>query len=242
MNTPLEKKSTVAEIKSRFDHDVERFTHLETGQSATMDAPLAMALITQAAMRATPRIGRLLDIGCGAGNNSLKLLELVSPLDCDLVDLSAPMLERAGARIAAVNTGAVRKFQGDFRDLDLPQEGYDVILAAAVLHHLRDDRDWESAFAKIYRLTAPGGSVWITDLVAHETGAVQALMNARYGDYLCSVGGNAYKQNVFDCIDREDSPRPVTYQLELLRRVGYRHVELLHKQACFAAFGAIKAG
>jgi tRNA (cmo5U34)-methyltransferase len=242
MNTPLEKKSTVAEIKSRFDHDVERFTHLETGQSATMDAPLAMELITQAAIRATPRINRFLDIGCGAGNNSLKLLQYVSPLDCDLVDLSAPMLERAGARIAAVNTGMVRKFQGDFREIDLPEQGYNVLLAAAVLHHLRDDRDWEAAFAKIYRLTAPGGSVWITDLVAHETGPVQALMSERYGDYLRSVGGASYQAKVFDCIDKEDSPRPVTYQLDLLRRVGYRHVELLHKQACFAAFGAIKAG
>jgi tRNA (cmo5U34)-methyltransferase len=35
----------VDEIRQRFDADVERFTNLETGQSATVDAPLAMALI-----------------------------------------------------------------------------------------------------------------------------------------------------------------------------------------------------
>ena len=32
-------KSSVAEIRARFDHDVERFANLETGQSATVDAP-----------------------------------------------------------------------------------------------------------------------------------------------------------------------------------------------------------
>ena len=161
MNSSMQDKSTTDEIRQRFDQDVERFSNLETGQTATVDAPLAMELITQAAAAATPAIGRVLDIGCGAGNNTLKLLELAGPFDCDLVDLSRPMLERAEARIAAVNAGQIETFEGDFRTLELAEGGYDVILAAAVLHHLRDDEDWHNAFHKIYRLTAPGGSVWM---------------------------------------------------------------------------------
>ncbi len=50
MVTPLEKKSTIDEIRDRFDKDVERFSNIETGQTATMDAPLAMELITNAAV------------------------------------------------------------------------------------------------------------------------------------------------------------------------------------------------
>ena len=42
-------KSTVEDIRQRFDADVERFSNLETGQSATVDAPLAMSLVTEAA-------------------------------------------------------------------------------------------------------------------------------------------------------------------------------------------------
>jgi tRNA (cmo5U34)-methyltransferase len=150
------------------------------------------------------------------------------------------MLERAQERISEVNSGGIRIIQGDFRVIDLPDHEYDVILAAAVLHHLRDDQDWESSFRKIYRLTAPGGSVWITDLISHETEPVQSLMWTRYGEYLCSVGGESYRDKVFDYIDKEDSPRAVTFQLDLLRKVGFNHVELLHKNSCFAAFGAIK--
>lgn len=240
MTTMHEKKSSVDEIRQRFDNDVERFSNIATGQTATVDAPLAMELITQAAFKSTQKIQRVLDIGCGAGNNTIKLSQYVSPFDCDLVDLSLPMLERAQERISENNTGNIKKFQGDFRVIDLPEQGYDVILAAAVLHHLRDDQDWESTFRKIYRLTAPGGSIWITDLVSHETGAVQSLMWKRYAEYLCSVGGKSYKDKVFAYIDKEDSPRPVTYQMDLLRKVGFNHVELLHKNSCFAAFGAIK--
>ncbi|MGB7347504.1 MAG: class I SAM-dependent methyltransferase, partial [Pirellulaceae bacterium] len=54
--TDLHAKSTTDEIRERFDADVERFSVLETGQSATIDAPLAMELITAAAVASTPKI------------------------------------------------------------------------------------------------------------------------------------------------------------------------------------------
>ena len=67
-------KSTVEEIRQRFDADVDRFSNLETGQSATVDAPLAMSLIAEVAAAITPKATSVLDVGCGAGNYTLKLL------------------------------------------------------------------------------------------------------------------------------------------------------------------------
>ena len=61
------KKSSVDEIRQRFDEDVERFTNLETGQTATVDAVLAMEVVTEAAAVTTPRATNVLDVGCGAG-------------------------------------------------------------------------------------------------------------------------------------------------------------------------------
>jgi tRNA (cmo5U34)-methyltransferase len=242
-NTPLASKSTVEEIRSRFDSDVERFSSLKTGQAATIDAPLAMSLIAEAAVACTGQIGRVLDIGCGAGNNTLRLRQATGhDFDVDLVDLSAPMLQRAAERVGEVNSGTIRTVQADFRTADLPESSYNVMVAAAVLHHLRNDEDWLAAFRKIYQLLAPGGSVWITDLVFHEHASIQAMMWQRYGDYLTTIGDAAYRDKVFAYIDREDSPRPVTYQLELLRAVGFDWVDLLHKNSSFAAFGAVKRG
>jgi len=240
METPMERKSSLSEIQERFDKDVERFSNLITGQQATMDAPLVMDLIPQAAKNATPHAKRILDIGCGAGNSTLKLLQLINPLDCDLVDLSQPMLDRAKQRISSYNKGGVRLFHQDIRTVDLPNESYDVILASMVLHHLRDDKDWEDTFKKLYQLTAPGGSIWISDFVSHENQSMQEIMWQRYGKYLESLGGFSYREKVFAYIDKEDSPRPVTYQLDLLRKVGFNEVEILHKNSCFVAFGAIK--
>jgi len=238
----MSQKSTQSEIRERFDRDVERFSNLITGQQATMDAPLVMDIITQAAKTATPHAKRILDVGCGAGNNTLKLLQMMSPLDCDMIDLSQPMLERAKQRITKINRGEIRLFQEDIRTVELEDERYDIILAAMVLHHLRDDKDWEDTFKKLYQLTAPGGSIWIADFVTHENPLMQEIQWERYGKYLESLGGYTYREKVFAYIDKEDTPRPVTYQMDLLRQVGFSQVDILHKNSCFVAFGAIKKG
>ncbi|MEY4387736.1 MAG: Demethylrebeccamycin-D-glucose O-methyltransferase [Verrucomicrobiota bacterium] len=234
-------KSTVEQIRARFDQDVERFSNLETGQSATIDAPLSLSLIAGAAARIAPHATALLDVGCGAGNYSLKLLERLPNLDVTLVDLSRPMLDRAVERVGRATTGKVTALQGDIRELPLAAASFDVICAAAVLHHLRAEVEWRSVFAKLHAALKPGGSLWIADLIEHSDPRVQALMWERYGDYLKNFKDAAYRDHVFAYIAEEDSPRPLMFQLDLLRAVGFANVEILHKNSCFAAFGAIKA-
>jgi tRNA (cmo5U34)-methyltransferase len=234
------RKATVEEIRDRFDRDVERFSNLETGQTATVDAALALDLIARSAAAATPAGRSILDIGCGAGNFTLKVLERLPNLDCTLIDLSANMLARAKARVTAATVGLVTTIQDDIRSVDMAADSFDVIVAAAVLHHLRDQSEWTAVFRKLYRWLRPGGSLWIFDLVSHEIDAVQVLMWERYGEYLAAFKGEQYRDHVFAYVDHEDSPRPVLFQCELLREVGFRQIDILHKNTCFAAFGAFK--
>ena len=240
MKTPPDKKSTVAEIRERFDADVERFSNLETGQMAVIDAPVVLDLISELAVRIKPDARNMLDIGCGAGNNTIAILRKKPGINCDLVDLSLPMLERAIERLGKENAGEVRTFQGDFRDIALPSSNYDIIVAAAVLHHLRDDRDWEDSFQKIYGLLKPAGAFFVSDLVTHENESVHDEMWKKYGEYLEQVGGPGYSGKVFDYINKEDTPRSLTYQLELLKKTGFRTADILHKNSCFAAYVGIK--
>jgi tRNA (cmo5U34)-methyltransferase len=182
----------------------------------------------------------LLDVGCGAGNYTLKLLERVSDLEVTLVDLSQPMLDRACQRVSPKTSRPVHTIQADVRDLELPVERYDIVTAAAVLHHLRTDEEWTSVFRKLYACVRPGGSLWIADLVEHSTTTIQSIMWQRYGQYLEALGGADDRDRVFAYIEREDTPRPLCFQLDLLRTVGFQATEVLHKNSVFAAFGAIK--
>ncbi len=233
-------KSTVKEIKERFDNDVERFSNLDTGQIATIDAKISLELLTEASKRINPKAQYLLDIGCGAGNYSLKMLTKIADLNCTLVDLSKPMLEKAKERVSVKTNSTVEIIQGDIREVVLKDNSFDIILAGAVLHHLRNDNDWETTFRKLFRLLKPGGCLMISDLITQETSAVNEYTWERYGDYLESVDGKEYRKKVFEYIEKEDSPRSMTYQLELMKKIGFKKTEILHKNMCFGAFGGIK--
>jgi tRNA (cmo5U34)-methyltransferase len=151
------------------------------------------------------------------------------------------MLRRAVERIhAAAPSVAVAAIQADIRETPLPDEVFDVAVAAATLHHLRGDDEWQQVFGAVYRALAPGGSFWISDIVTHQSAAVQSVMWQRYGEYLTALKDSDYRDHVFGYIEAEDTPRPLSWQLDLLARTGFREVDVLHKNSCFAAFGAIR--
>ena len=113
------RKSTIKQIKERFDNDVERFSSLDIGQTTTVDAMLAMDLVTQAAALTTPMASHVLDVGCGAGNYTLKLLQRLPDIDVTLVDLSRPMLDRAVERIGAVSSGEITALARAYGNISL---------------------------------------------------------------------------------------------------------------------------
>lgn len=234
------KKSTVEEIKQRFDNDVERFSNLDTGQISTIDAKISLELITEASKRIVPNAKNLLDIGCGAGNFTLMMLSKIENLNCTLIDLSKPMLDKAFARVSQQTENKVTILQGDIREIELPENSFDIILAGAVLHHLRDNEDWKATFGKLFNLLKPNGCLMISDLITQDTEILNEYTWEKYGDYLESVGGKEYCKKVLDYIDKEDSPRSMNFQLDLMKQVGFRQVEILHKNMCFGAFGGIK--
>lgn len=239
MTTPLAKKSTIREIRARFDKDVERFSKLETGQQATIDAPLVLDLVAQTSARHLRPQATILDLGCGAGNFTLRVLRETGALHCHLVDLSRPMLERATERVEKF-AASVHTYQTDLRSLNFAEGTFDCILAGAVLHHLRDDADWELSFARFYSWLKPKGRIYVSDLVYFDLPDVQELMYERYGQYLESLGGVNYRTKVFNYIDKEDTPRSLPFQLDLLKRRGFSHYDVLHRNSVFACYFGVK--
>jgi tRNA (cmo5U34)-methyltransferase len=233
-------KSTVEQIRQRFDNDVERFSNLETGQSATMDSPLCLELIARCAAKATPAAKAVLDIGCGAGNYTLRLLQERPGLDCTLLDLSRPMLDRAKQRVSAATTGVVRTVQADIREAALADGLFDIILASAVLHHLRTEAEWRSVYRKLFDLLRPGGSVWVFDMIEQSIRAVGEVMSQRFAAHLVAIKDESYRDAVFAYVEQEDTPSPLMFQLDCLRAAGFSQIDIVHKNGPFAAFGAVK--
>jgi tRNA (cmo5U34)-methyltransferase len=233
-------KASIEEIRERFDNDVERFSNLDTGQVSTIDAKISLELMTETAKRIVPNAENLLDVGCGAGNYTLQMLSKIPNLNCTLVDLSKPMLDKAFERVSAQTDSSVEILQGDIRTVELKENHFDIILAGAVLHHLREDSDWESTFRKLYKLLKYNGCLMISDLVTQDNELLTQYTWERYAGYLEEAGGKEYCRKVLDYVEKEDTPKSITYQLDLMKKVGFKSVEVLHKNMCFGTFCGIK--
>jgi tRNA (cmo5U34)-methyltransferase len=234
------RKASVDEIRARFDNDIEKFSNLNTGQVSFVDSKLSLEIATESAKRLVPHALNLLDVGSGAGNYTLKMLSKNPNLNCTLIDLSKIMLDKAFDRIPKRAKEKTQFIQADIRNVALENGSFDIILSGAALHHLRSDEEWENVFAKFYKALKQKGCLIISDLIFQNNILLTNYMIEVYSNYLNSLGGEDFCQDILNKIKKEDTPRSLDYQLDLMKKVGFKTVEVLHKNMCFAVFGAIK--
>lgn len=233
-------KSTVEEIRVKFDQLAHKYTNLEKGQDTALDSPLTLELISMAASTHNSDAKAILDLGCGGGNYIVKLTNRLPDVDVCLADLCQNMLDVAAERVQKIISGRVTKMQGDFRELDFGAEQYDIITAATTLHHLRTEAEWELVFTKLYKALKPGGSFWISDVIIHEHPEIDRLLRQGWFDWIEATHGSEKLAWVKDQYEREDTPQTLNFQLNLMKKVGFKETVILHKHLNFAAFGGIK--
>jgi tRNA (cmo5U34)-methyltransferase len=233
-------KLTVDEIRARFDRDVKSFSKLEVGQEAVMDSLLMLEIISSTAKSLATKPRNILDLGCGAGNYTLKLLSVLPNLDCTLVDLSQPMLDKAKERISKETSGMVTAIQADMRSLDFKPGSFDIIISTMAIHHLREDAEWNIVFRKLHDFLSPGGLLLVADLVSHSNPNVEQLQKERWGEHLETLKGTKFREFALEFSSREDSPRPLLFQIGLLQKAGFKEVDILHKNSCFGVYYAMK--
>jgi ubiquinone/menaquinone biosynthesis C-methylase UbiE len=103
---------------------------------------------------------RVLDVGCGAGDDALAMASLVAPGGCVVgLDASATMVEEARRR--GRGRDLPLKFRtGDAHHLEFDDGAFDGARADRVFQHLADP---ERALAELIRVTRPGGRIVVAD-------------------------------------------------------------------------------
>ena len=109
---------------------------------------------------------RVVDLGCGAGTDSLIAAQMVGDRGVVTgVDMTPQML--AKARRAATEMGAanVEFVEGEVERLPLPDESVDVVISNGVIDLVPDK---ETVFSSIYRVLEPGGRIQIADVTIQQ--------------------------------------------------------------------------
>ena len=106
---------------------------------------------------------RVVDIGCGAGIDSLIAAQMVSPTGHVIgVDMTPAMLEKAAASAAAADVDNVEFRAGYGESVPVPDEWADVVISNGVLNLMPDK---VAALTEMARVLKPGGRLQIGDIL-----------------------------------------------------------------------------
>lgn len=105
---------------------------------------------------------RVLDLGCGAGTDSLVAAFMVGPGGSVTgIDMTPEMLAKARAGAAEAGLDNVTFVEGEAEELPFPDESFDVVLSNGVIDLIPDK---DAVFSELRRVLVPGGRVQIADV------------------------------------------------------------------------------
>jgi SAM-dependent methyltransferase len=105
---------------------------------------------------------RVLDIGSGAGTDSLVAAQMVTPGGgVTGIDMTPEMLAKAKAATAEMGVENVRFVESEAESLPVEDESFDVVISNGVIDLIPDK---EAVFSEIHRVLVPGGRIQIADV------------------------------------------------------------------------------
>ena len=109
-----------------------------------------------------PVAARVLDLGCGPADVTVRFARAFPGWQIDGVDGAAAMLALGRARVAAAGLDArIALHQAVLPQDPLPGAGYQIVLSNSLLHHLHEP---QVLWRALRVAAAPGAFVYVTDL------------------------------------------------------------------------------
>jgi tRNA (cmo5U34)-methyltransferase len=229
------KKSRLQQVFEHFDSEAKVF---DEGVLKTVPYYKQMiAVIVE--MLPFPRQKKvvLMDVGTGTGNIAYNLKSAFPNSQLVCLDLSPNMLAIAEEKLKSFP--GVEYVVADVSSYKFDRK-YDAIVSSLTLHHLETDADKHAFHKKAFQALKKGGLFINADIIVASDKRMQDINMAKWKDFILKSSSAEYVADRHRKYKAEDRPAVLLNELDSLRRVGFKSVEVFWKYYNFAVYGGVR--
>lgn len=180
---------------------------------------------------------KVLDLGCGTGNISIKVKERFPNAQITCVDMAENMIKMAKSKLSSYDN--IQFKIADFRDLNFREE-YDAVISSLALHHLQD-HEKRPFYDDIKMFLKKGGVFYNADNVLGSSFHLNQLYMDKWIEFML----NSHTQEEIDSVwlpkhREEDFPAPLMDHIHWLEDAGFEEVDVVWKSYMFGVYGGKK--
>jgi len=179
---------------------------------------------------------KIIDLGCGTGNITKAVKERYPDASVACLDLAQNMIEMAKAKLKKYR--GIEYWIGDIRKYDYSNKP-DAVISSLVLHHL-DKKGKREFYQKIFNVLSKGGVFYTADFVLPPSSYLSKAYTEQWKKFMRKSFSSGQINDILTKHKEEDKPAELIFEIELLREVGFRDVEVVWKNYNFAVYGGVK--
>lgn len=159
----------------------------------------------------------ILDLGCGNGNISHKLLDFFPKAHYTLLDASENMLELCKSQFGSQNKTYLQSY---FQDYKFPILEFDMIVAGFSIHHC-NAKDKQILFKHIYKSIKQNGVFMCSDLMVDRNTKEHETLLQFWKDFVLKSSDQETWEWLMEHYKTYDNPNSLNQQLKWLKKAGF---------------------
>lgn len=178
---------------------------------------------------------RVLDLGCGIGNTADAILQTYPNAIIKCVDLAPSALAICADRFRENKNLSFLEL--DIRERSLYDESFDMVVSNLAIHHIENDDEKITVFRNAYDSLGESGILMIGDHVHGSGTEITRRLETHWMKYMENSGVAQEKREQYyrEYIEK-DYPASLVFQLEELKKIGFKNVDCMWKYSMFAVF------